>query len=81
MHKIARVIDGKPEGAGNSAVCRTLMFAQEPRDAGDDVTLVFDGAGSVLDTIKASGLPLLGDNRGHASLRSLLLEGRQIITI
>ena len=93
------------------------MFAQELKRAGDDVSLVFDGAGSVtaaelsqprhqfhalfqdvraqvrgvcrycaksygvLEAIEAAGLPLLGDDRGHASLRALLDEGRQIITI
>jgi hypothetical protein len=34
----------------------------------------------VLAAVEASGLPLLGDDRGHASLRALLEEGRQIIT-
>ena len=117
MNKMALLIYSKLDGAGNSAVYRMLMFAQELRDAGDDVTLVFDGAGSlaaaemaqpghkmhalfvdvkalvrgvcrycaksygVLDAIEAAGLPLLGDDRGHASLRTLLLEGRQIITV
>ena len=117
MNKIALVIYSKLEGSGNSAIYRSLMFAQELRNAGDDVTLVFDSAGSlaaaelaqpghkmhalyldvkalvrgvcrycansygVLDAIEASGLPLLGNDRGHASLRQLLLEGRQIITV
>jgi sulfur relay (sulfurtransferase) complex TusBCD TusD component (DsrE family) len=117
MHKIALVIYGKLEGSDNSAIYRALMFAQELRRAGDDVSIVFDGAGSVaaselvqpghqfntlfhevrpqvrgvcrhcakaygvLAAIEAAGLPLLGDDRGHASLRALLEEGRQIITI
>lgn len=34
----------------------------------------------VLDAVEAAALPLLGDDRGHASLRALLLEGRQIVT-
>lgn len=34
----------------------------------------------VLDAVEAAGLPLLGDDRGHASLRTLLVEGRQIVT-
>lgn len=34
----------------------------------------------VLDAVEAVGLPLLDDDRGHASLRDLLLEGRQIVT-
>jgi hypothetical protein len=116
MNKVALVIYSTLEGAGNSAIYRALMFAQELARAGDDVAIVFDGAGSqvaaemaqpghrfhslfasvraqvrgvcrycaksyeVLDAIEPSGLPLLTDDRGHASLRALLLEGRQIIT-
>jgi hypothetical protein len=116
MHKVALVIYSKLEGAGNSAIYRALMFAQELARAGDDVVLVFDGAGStaaaelanadhsmhrlfdsvrehvrgvcrscaksygVLDAIEAAGLPLLEDDRGHASLRALLLEGRTLVT-
>ncbi len=34
----------------------------------------------VLAQIEAAGLPLLGDDRGHASLRALLDEGFQIVT-
>jgi hypothetical protein len=34
----------------------------------------------VLDAVQAAGLELLGDDRGHASLRALLQEGRQIVT-
>ncbi len=117
MHKIALVIYSPLEGSGHSAVYRQMMFAQELVRAGDDVCLVFDGAGSVaaaalvepghpmhvlfasvrpqvrgvcrhcaksygvLAVLEAAGLPLLGDDRGHASLRALLEEGRQIITV
>lgn len=117
MHKIAIVIYSKLEGAGNSAIYRAIMFAQELQRAGDTVTLVFDGAGStaaaellqpdhrmhplfqsvreqvrgvcrycaksygVLEAVETAGLPLLGDDRGHASLRNLLNEGYQIVTI
>jgi hypothetical protein len=35
----------------------------------------------VLDAVESSGLPLLDDDRCHASLRGLLIEGRQIITL
>jgi hypothetical protein len=116
MFRIALVITSRLEGAGKSAVYRALMFAQELQRAGDDVCLVFDGAGSlsaaemlqpdhpmhagfnavraqvrgvcrhcaksygVLDAVQTAGLPLLGDDRGHASLRALLVEGRQILT-
>jgi hypothetical protein len=34
----------------------------------------------VKDALEAAGLPLLAEDHGHASLRGLLLEGRQIIT-
>jgi hypothetical protein len=74
MNRIAVVIYSKLEGAGKSAVYRAMMFVDELRRGGDDVALVFDGAGT---TALAE---MLGDDRGHASLRALLLEGRQIIT-
>ncbi len=116
MNKVAIVIYAKLEGAGKSAVYRAMMFADELQRAGDDVTIVFDGAGStaiaamidpqndlnrvwqkvasrlrgvcsycakaygVQETLQAAGLPMLVDDKGHASLRALLLEGRQIIT-
>ena len=114
--KVALLIHSKLEGAGQSAIYRAMMGAQELRRAGDDVILVFDGAGStaaaemsqpahrfhalftdvlplvrgichycaksygVLDALQSSKLPMLDDDRGHASLRGLLLEGRQVIT-
>jgi predicted peroxiredoxin len=34
----------------------------------------------VQDTLKAAGIPMLTYDHGHASLRTLLDEGRQIIT-
>ena len=116
MNRIAVVIYSKLEGAGRSAVYRAMMFVDELRRGGDDVALVFDGAGTtalaemlvpgsdlhhtwskaapalrgacrycaksygVLDALEAAKVPMLGDDRGHASLRALLLEGRQIIT-
>jgi hypothetical protein len=116
MTKTAIVIYSKLEGSGKSAVYRALMFADELLRAGDDVTIVFDGAGStalaailkpdstlhrvwtkaspalrgvcshcalsygVKDELDAAGIPMLTDDKGHASLRALLLEGRQIIT-
>lgn len=116
MIKIAIVIYSTLEGGGKSAVYRGLMFADELRRNDDDVTIVFDGAGSktlaemlqpdndlhrvwmkaspalrgvcsycakaygVKETLEAAGIPLLTDDKNHASLRALLLEGRQIIT-
>ncbi len=35
----------------------------------------------VLRQLEDAGLPLLGDDRGHASLRELLNEGRQILNV
>lgn len=117
QHKVALVFYSTLDGAGHSAVYRQLMFAQELMRHGDDVTLVFDGAGTqtlaalirpdhefhrlfetvrprlrgacrycaksyaVLDDLQAAGVPLLGDDRGHVSLRALLDEQRQIITV
>jgi hypothetical protein len=116
VNKIAIVIYSKLEGGGKSAVYRALMFADDLIRAGDDVTIVFDGAGStaladmikpeidlhrvwnkaapalrgvcaycaksygVKDALEAAAIPMLTDDKGHASLRALLLEGRQIIT-
>ena len=34
----------------------------------------------VADVLTAAGVPMLTEDHGHASLRDLLLEGRQIIT-
>jgi sulfur relay (sulfurtransferase) complex TusBCD TusD component (DsrE family) len=117
MHRIALVVTSPLEGHGLSAIYRALMFAQELRDAGDDVCILFDGTGStaaaaladpghrlhalfadvrprvrgvcrhcarsygVLERIEAAGLPLAGEHKGHASLRALLEEGRQIVTV
>ncbi len=116
MNKIALVIYSKLDGAGKSAVYRAMMFADELLRAGDDVAIVFDGAGStalaemikpdndlhrvwtkaapalrgvcsycakaygVKDALDAAGIPMLTDDKGHASLRALLAEGRQIVT-
>lgn len=116
MSPIALIIYSKLVDAGESAIYRAMMFAQELIRAGDDVAIVFDGAGStalsemldpshelhphllrvlpqvrgacyacakaygVVERIQASGVPLLRDDRGHASLRALLVEGRQLVT-
>jgi hypothetical protein len=116
MHRIAIVIYSRLEGSGKSAVYRAMMFADELLRAGDDVAIVFDGAGStaladmirpesdlhrvwtkaapalrgvcaycaksygVKEALDAAAIPMLTDDRGHASLRALLGEGRQVIT-
>ena len=99
-----------------AAVYRGLDTAREFADAGDDVTIVFDGSGTeslaaltaddhalhpllerlrervrgacgycakahkVADPLIAAGFPLLTENHGHASIRSLVVEGRQVLT-
>lgn len=116
-HRVALVVTSTLTGSGTSAVYRGLMNADELQRHGDDVVLVFDGAGAktaaeladpahrfhalfqtvrpvlrgvcehcadsygVLETIQRVGLPLLNEDLGHASLRSLLNEGRQVITV
>jgi len=116
MFKVALVFYSKLEGAGKSATYRGLMFAEELIRNGDDVTIIFDGAGSdalaklidpacdlhgvwlkaapalrgvceycskaygVNDVLTAAKVPMMVDDKGHASLRNLLAEGRQIIT-
>lgn len=35
----------------------------------------------VADALKSAGVTFLNDDHGHASLRALLLEGRQIVTV
>lgn len=95
---------------------RGLLTAQEFVEAGDDVTVVYDGSGvdtlaaaaspdhqlhrlveklrpvtlgacgfcskahGVVEKIEAGGWTLLGDYKGHASIRQLVGEGYQILT-
>lgn len=116
MNKVALVIYSRLEGSGRSAVYRAMMFAAELIKAGDDVTIVFDGAGSaalaemikpdndlnrvwlkaapalrgvcsycakaygVEEALELAKIPMLTEDHGHASLRALMNEGRQIIT-
>lgn len=114
--KIAVVIYSNITSEAPSRAYRAMGFAAELLEAGDDVTILFDGGGvatlaavldpahdlhrswrkvsSVLrgacdycakaygvhDNLLAAGVPMLKQHRGHASLRDLLVEGRQIIT-
>lgn len=116
MHKVDLVIYFELEVSGKAALYRALMSAEEHLRAGDDVALVFVGAGSnaladmlkpdndphhvwtkvalalrggrsycaksdgVKNVLEPAGITLLSNDKGHASLRKLLLEGRQIIT-
>lgn len=95
---------------------RGLLTATEFVDAGDEVTVVYDGSGvdtlaaasspehqlhqlveklrphtlgacgfcakahGVGDQIAAANWTLLGDYKGHASLRNLVINGYQVIT-
>jgi hypothetical protein len=95
---------------------RGLMTAVEFIEAGDEVTVVYDGSGvdtlaaasapahqlhrmveklrpvtkgacgfcasahGVKDAIEAAGWPLLGDYKGHASIRALVGEGYQVLS-
>jgi hypothetical protein len=115
-HRVAIVIFSKLEGAGESAVYRALMFARELVEAGDDVEVIFDGAGTtalaemcdessplhtdyhrvrqtitgacrhcaraygVAEPIELDGVKLIGDYRGHASLRRLIDNGYELVT-
>lgn len=55
--KVAIVIMANlADASGKSRVFRGLMFARELKDAGDDVTMVFDGSGTqTLATITEPG--------------------------
>ena len=98
-----------------AAVYRGLDTAREFVEAGDDVTIVFDGSGTeslaaltaenhqlhgLLEKLRPvcaapaataprhtrspkrspAGFELLTENRGHASLRNLVVEGRTVLT-
>jgi hypothetical protein len=78
LHKVALVIYSKLEGAGNSAM--HALF-NEVRSLVRGVCHYCAKSYGVQGAIEHAGLPLLGDDRGHASLRALLVEGRQIVTV
>ena len=116
-YRVALVVFSTLEGAGRSAIYRNMMFAQELDRQGDDVYLVFDGAGTtaaaamldrehpfhslfssvrhrlggicafcaehygVRTALEQAGLTMLAHDRGHLSLRRLLVEGRQIVSV
>lgn len=114
--RVAVVIYSNITSEAPSRAYRAMGFVSELLEAGDDVTLLFDGGGTatlaavldashdlhrswrkaspalrgacdycakaygVHDALLAAGVPMLKQHRGHASLRDLLVEGRQIIT-
>jgi hypothetical protein len=75
------------EGAGSTAAAAMLDPGHKLHPLFADVQLQLRGvcrhcarSYGVLQALQAAGVELLGDDRGHASLRRLLDEGRQIIT-
>ncbi len=75
------------EGAASTAVAELLEPGHRMHALLLDVRRSLRGvcrhcakAYGVLDTLAAADVPLLADDRGHASLRVLLAEGRQFIT-
>lgn len=116
--KVAIVILADTETSADSArAANALTTAYEFKDAGEEVTVVFTGAGTkwvaelsdpvhclhrafrlvkdkvagackacavsfgVRDEVEASGVPLLAEYRGHQSLRKLVREGFEVITL
>jgi hypothetical protein len=75
------------EGAGSTAAAALVVADDALHPLFADVRPLVRGvcrfcarSYGVLGAVEAAGLPMLADDRGHASLRALLLEGRQIIT-
>lgn len=103
-----------PEGTGRMA--NALTTAREFAEAGDDVRVIFDGAGvkwvpvlldedhkyhrlfesvrehvvgacaycarayGVKDVIEESDIPLTAEYRDHPSIRTLIVEGYEVVT-
>lgn len=75
------------DGSGSSALAKILKPESDLHRAWTKAAPALRGVCShcaksygVRDELEAAGIPMLIDDRGHASLRGLLLEGRQIIT-
>ncbi len=58
-------------------IANALTSANEFKEAGDETTIVFDGAGK---KIKKTDVPLLEEYAGHPSLQRLVSQGYQVIT-
>jgi hypothetical protein len=117
MLKIAIILLAAPDTAeGTGRMANALTTAQEFQEAGDDVRLMFDGAGvtwvprltdadekysrlfekvrpvvsgaclycsrayGVKDAVEASGVPFVSDFNDHPSLRTLVVDGFQVLT-
>ncbi|MGJ3241274.1 MAG: DsrE family protein [Anaerolineae bacterium] len=119
MIKLAVIVftDLNESHDAKARVVNALQIVQELQEAGDDVTLLFDGAGvvsvatiadpdhalhavyqkvkpkiagacaycakafHVKDQIEMLSIPLLSDYKQHPSVRSLLVDGYQVITL
>jgi hypothetical protein len=75
------------DGGGSATLAAVLDPAHDLHRAWKRVAPALRGVCSycakaygVQETLTAAGIPLLADDHGHASLRALLGEGRQIIT-
>ena len=117
MAKAAIVVLADTESSGDlGRVVNALTTAKELKEAGDEVTIVFDGAGTkwikalsskehkyapLFDSVKdriagacdycarafgvrreveSAGVPLLSELEQHPSIRTLLVEGYEVIT-
>ncbi len=117
MSKAAVIVFADTEThADMGRMSNALEIVKEFKAAGDDTTLIFDGAGTkwaaalvqpdhplhrlysgvqdrvgvcrfcagafhVTDAVKAAGIPLLGEYDGHPSVRKLVTQGYEIITL
>jgi hypothetical protein len=75
------------DGGGTATLAAVLSPAHDLHRAWMRAAPALRGACSycaqsygVKDALAAAGIPLLADDHGHASLRALLTENRQIIT-
>lgn len=118
MSKAAVLVFADTETHGDlGRVVNALTTVKEFKDAGDEVTLIFDSAGTkwvaelvrrdhrlhglfeslkdkvggacnycakafgVRQAIEASGVPLLAEYSDHPSIRKLVAEGYEVITL
>ncbi len=118
MSKAAVLVFADTETHADMArMSNALEIVKEFKESGDDVTLIFDGAGTkwaatlshsdhplhrlydqvqdrvggvckfcaaafhVTNEIKTAGLPLLGEYDSHPSVRKLVNEGHEVITL
>ncbi len=118
MSKAAVIVFADTETHGDlGRIANALTTVKEFKEGGDDVTLVFDGAGTkwvaelakpdhrlhglfeslkdrvggacsycakafgVQHAVEASGVPLLAEYNDHPSIRRLVAEGYEVITL